>query len=142
MRGDVYHHHFGVYALIESPCQSKILLIQQKDGPYQGLLDFPEGVPLPHEILEQTLCRIVTEHTGMDVEHCQQYKTLSSLFQYNSNGEVAVLRHIGVLYRAQTAQPLPQQLEEHCASNLIWVEKSDLLSRDVTPFVSLYLQKK
>lgn len=136
-----YTHHFGVYALIESDCGENILLIKKARGPYKGLLDLPGGTPETHEILEQTLCREVREETGLDVEHCQQYKTLSSLFEFKEENTNKVLRHIGVLYHAQTSGQLNFLGDDEDSNGPVWVKKSDILSRDVTPFVSLYLGK-
>lgn len=134
-----YQHLFGVYALIESSCGQKILLIERKNGPYKGLLDLPGGKPEPQEILEQTLCRTVAQELKLDVEHCQQYKTLSSLYQFCESGNAYVLRHIGVLYRTTPHREAIRIGEYHNEEDFKWYEKHDISNQDVTPFVSLYL---
>jgi ADP-ribose pyrophosphatase YjhB (NUDIX family) len=136
----IYTHNFGVYALIESECRENILLIKKNQGPYKGLLDLPGGTPESYEILEQTLCRTVIEKTGFDVDHCTQHKTLSSLFEFHKEDKPHVLRHIGVLYHVNVSGELklPNNFEENSP---LWVKKCDILGRDVTPFVSLYVGK-
>ena len=136
-----YTNHFGIYALIESECGEKILLIKKARGPYKGLLDLPGGTPEAHEILEQTLCREVTEETGLDVDHCHQFKAVSSLYEFEENNKPFVLRHIGVLYHTITSGEMNLLGDGEDSNGPIWVKKSDILSRHVTPFVSLYLKK-
>lgn len=137
----IYTHHFGVYALIESACREKILLIKKSRGPYEGLLDLPGGTPEPYEILEQTLCREVTEETGLDVDSCKQFKAVSSLFEFKKGNVPHVLRHIGVLYHTHISGYINELGDNEDSAGALWVKKSDIIGRDVTPFVSLYIGK-
>tara|TARA_R110000868_G_scaffold218576_1_gene468919 strand:+ start:69259 stop:69660 length:402 start_codon:yes stop_codon:yes gene_type:complete len=133
MRTPVYKTLLGVYAIIESSCDEKILLKERTSGPYKGLYDFPGGTITEQEILEQALVRVVRTETNQDIDGCKQYKTMSSLYEYQEGSIEHVLRHIGILYHAKIAY------QE--SSKTVWKNKSDILGRDLTPFVSIYLGK-
>lgn len=136
-----YHHHLGVYAWIERDGQ--VLLIRKARGPYTGLLDLPGGSLEPGELLVPALGREVSEETGYTMADATQWQTLDVLFPHQDPTEGAkVLRHIGVIYRAEVAGVLRGTADGLDAAGAAWYPLATLLEAQVTPMVWQLLQNK
>ena len=62
----------------KDPSGLKILLIQRKNEPFQGLWALPGGFMDMDETIEECACRELKEETGLEVSELQQLHTFSA----------------------------------------------------------------
>ncbi|MBP9791648.1 MAG: NUDIX domain-containing protein [Rickettsiales bacterium] len=130
------HNHFGIYGIILSPDQKKILLIIKSRGPYTGHYDLPGGSIEDSELLEDCLNREIKEETGCAVTNNRQLKTISSFFDYHTDKETCRLRHIGVIYYVEIIGEPKQDGDGEDSNGCIWCDINSLDLSRVTPFVT------
>ena len=129
------HSHFGVYALVLNNKQDKVLLIKKARGPYTGMFDLPGGSPEPLELLEETLCREVKEETDCNITRAEQVGGVSARFNYKKDGEDALLRHLGIVYRIEIEGIPRTDSDGEDSHGCVWLNISDINEENATPFV-------
>lgn len=129
------HFHFGVYALILNNSKDKILLIKKLIGAYTGMLDLPGGTMDNGETLAETMQREVYEETSLTVINHKQLHTLSTLFDFEKDGKLQSLHHVGTIYQAEVTGT-PSDIGDGVDSGgCIWVPIKNIEKYDVVPFV-------
>ncbi len=89
----------GAYGILID--NNKILLIKKKSGPYDGLLDLPGGTIENGEKPIEALKREFREEVGINVIKCELLDADSVSFNWNYNGEVINVHHIGIFYKIE-----------------------------------------
>lgn len=123
----------GVYGVCIK--DKKILLIEQKKGPFKGKLDFPGGGIEFGESPEETLQREFAEEVAMSFTSFQLIDNLTSTLQVPGTDEKEpyLFYQIGMIYRIIGIHPIEESIcelthnwydlatlsEEHC-SRLLW----------------------
>jgi len=124
----------GVYGVVAE--DEKILLIEQKRGPYAGKLDFPGGGIEFGESAEQALRREFAEEVAMTFDSLTLLDNLTTLIDVpkNSANEPYTFHQIGMIYQVKGLHPLkseaaaefqpiwidPKTLSEEMCSSLLW----------------------
>ncbi len=129
------HSHFGVYALILDDSNKKILLIKKARGPYTGLYDLPGGSPEETELIEETLERELLEETGCNALNYTQLGGFSTRYSYHKDGEDALLRHLGIIYRVEISGTPKTDSDGQDSHGCVWLDLSEINSANATPFV-------
>ena len=89
--------HLGAYGLLIE--DDKILLIKKVGGPYTGLLDLPGGTIEFNEKPEETLIREWREEVKIDVTSYEFYNADIANVEWEYNGEIQKIQHIGFFYK-------------------------------------------
>ena len=122
--------HFGVYGIILNPKDNTVLLIKKARGPYTGMLDLPGGSPEFNETLEETLCREVSEETGLQVQQCKQLQSILNIGKYKE----LLLRHIGIIYFVNATGRLKKTTDFQDSNDCKWVNIQEISKLNCTPF--------
>lgn len=123
----------GVYGLVIR--QKKILLVEQPQGPYQGMFDFPGGGIEFGETFEQALSREFQEELNMGFESMSLLENLNIIIEVPETPErPAYLFHqIGLIYAISNVHPLSDENVSSLKSE--WVEPKHLSPTNCSPFV-------
>lgn len=136
--------HLGAYGLLIE--DNKILLIKKVGGPYTGLLDLPGGTIEFKEKPEETLVRELQEEVNINVTSYEFYDTDIVNLEWEYNGEIQRIQHIGFFYKINSYTGVIQndvELDEANNDSLgaDFYEISDLKEDQLSSIALLQLKK-
>ena len=132
--------HLGAYGLIID--DNKIALIRKSRGAYKGKLDLPGGTIEHGERPEETLVREIKEELDADVKSYSLFDVDSVVVDWNYEGEMLNMHHIGIFYKAALENNnLKEDGDGLDSLGAKWYEIKDLKEDEVSPLVWIELNK-
>lgn len=119
----------GAYAVIIQ--DAKILLTQKKSGPYKNLWGLPGGAIEFGESPEFALQREIKEETALAADALELLTVITNCGEYFNNGETYQFHHIGIVYRVNAIEVLPDLIPEE---EKRWVKFHEISLDELTPF--------
>ena len=130
-----YHSHLGVYGCVLDASAQALLVIKKARGPYTGLYDLPGGSMEENELLEETLLREIKEETSCEVQHFSQLSAETVRFEYQQEGELYTLRHIGILYAVDITGTPREEGDGEDSNGCMWLPLTEISEQTCTPLV-------
>lgn len=121
----------GVYGVAKQ--HGKVLLVKQYKGPHQGKWDLPGGQIEAGETVEEALKREFREEVGMDFRSLEWLaNTTATTEGIDPQGALYLLHQIGLLYRIEGLEVLPNQKPE---MEYDWIDPKKQPDNHLSPFV-------
>jgi ADP-ribose pyrophosphatase YjhB (NUDIX family) len=123
----------GVYGV--TILDSKILVVQQKQGVHEGKFDLPGGGIEPGETIEEALRREFQEEVGMSFDLMTHLCNLTAITE---NREKSThLHQIGLIYKIENICKMEHQNPE---LDSFWIEVEECAKMNLTPFLQKALK--
>lgn len=115
---------------------SKILVVQQKQGVHQGKFDLPGGGIEPGETIEEALHREFQEEVGMSFSSMMPLCNLTAMTEDIEKS--TYLHQIGLIYKIENICKIEHQNPE---LDFFWIEVEECAKLNLTPFLQRALQR-
>ncbi len=129
----------GVYGIANR--EEKILLIQQRGGPYSGKFDFPGGGVEFGETPEQALRREFVEEVAMGFKSFILVDSLSATIDIPKidEREACIFFQIGMIYHVKNLYLLENEAEAEFECH--WIDPRDLIQDECSGLLWQYIKK-
>ena len=118
----------------------KILLVQQKKGPYAGKVDFPGGAIELGESPEEALRRELTEEVAMEFDSLQLIDNLTVTVDVPAtpSNQSYTFFHVGMIYRLDGCRSIGEQAIQELQH--IWIDPKTLFKDQCSNLLWKYKQ--